>query len=180
MQAASPITSCHPNKVTDAVVIDQKLFDILRKMDADPPVYGDVSDSESVTQLESTCIINSDSVRSDDLDDDEHCSDLPPPMPYFRRTPSLPSVYENTQERIHRSTSDTSLAQAPLRKNNLDKLLAKHMSKSLPNLRGCNRSIHNRGVGITILDSGNESNRDTGRNLALARVAEFDILLGGL
>jgi hypothetical protein len=171
-----PMTSS--SKVTDAAVADKMIFDILREVDADPPDHDEVSGSESAIQ--SDCSDDSDEEDQTDPDDGEHCSDLPPPLPYFQRTPTLPAGHENSQEKLHRSVSATSLVQAPADKNNLEKLRTMHMSKSLPNLRGCSRSVHNRGVGSTILDTANESSRDTGRDWALVRVAEFEQILGGL
>jgi hypothetical protein len=82
------------------------------------------------------------------------------------------------QEHFHRCLSETSLE---IKTWSLKgQLHTDHMSKSLPNMRGCSRSIHNRGVGLTILDSVHESCPDTGRQSAMARVAEFDRLLEGL
>jgi hypothetical protein len=178
MQSQAAVnTSSFPQKFLDAVVIDQTIFDVLQKLDADPPGH-DVADLESETIK--SCTNNSCEVNQGDQDDEENCSDLPPPLPYFQQTPSMPSGHDLSNEKIHRSMSDTSLVQGPPSKFYLDKLRAKNMSKSLPNMRGCSRSIHNRSVGFTILDSANESSPDTGRYWALERIAEFEQLLEGL
>ncbi len=107
-------------------------------------------------------------------------SNLPPPMPFFDRrtnaTASAPMLLQGVLSRA-RSSSPNRGTCGVLRGRDLFK--TKAMTMSMPNLHS-NRSMYNRGIGHSALDSVAECGGNQGKQVLRSRIEEFDTLLEDL
>ena len=107
--------------------------------------------------------------------DSSEKSSLPPPMLFFKfecRSKALPAPYI-MQEVLTRARSNSPNRCASGRHFLLN------VTKSMPNLHS-NRSMHNRGIGLSVLTDSSECGCEQGKRILSSRVQEFDELLEGI
>lgn len=133
---------------------------------------------EDELELEIPCKSSTENLGSSDSSEE---SRLPPPLPCFDRRAhapvSAPSIMQGILARA-RSSSPSSRAEFP-RGRELGESTA--MTQSMPNLGSTRRSIHNRGIGYSVLSSLTErGDTQESPEARKANVSEFEGLLKGL
>jgi hypothetical protein len=115
----------------------------------------------------------------DSFDNSEE-SRLPPPMPYFdRRTHAAASAPTLMQTVLSRARSSSPRRGASDTPKGEEMRQARAMTQSMPNLYS-SRSMHNRGLGYSVLSKVSECGVKQGEKASLVRVQEFETLLEGL
>ena len=99
-------------------------------------------------------------------------SRLPAPQPFYERRASDPRATAFTQGVFARARSSSPNRRAPGRE-------FLNMTRSMPNLH-VSRSLHNRGIGLSVLSNSSECGDAKGTKLLSARVKEFEALLEGI